>query len=236
MTAVLKRELKAYFTSPLGYVILALTFATSGYLFFSFNLSGGDPDLNGVFGMMLLVVVLLILPVLTMRLFSDEKRFKTDQALLTAPVSLTGIVMGKFLAAFLVFAFAISITLVYAVVIALMVAPDWMVIIGNFLGIFLLGALVIAIGIFISSLTESQLVAALGTIGVTFAMIMIDNLISIFSAAPWVIKVVDFLSITQRYNNFTAGLINYDDIVFFITFAALFLFLTVRNLDRKRWI
>lgn len=234
MTAVFKREFRSFFTSPVGYVVLAVLFCFSGYFFFVYNLASGSADMSSVYGNLFTIVLLLVLPVLTMRLFSDEKRQKTDQALLTAPTSLTGIVVGKFLSALLMFAIGLSITIVYAVVIAVQVTPDWMVIIVNLLGLLLLGGMVISIGMLISSLTESQFIAALGTFVVSFALLMIDNLKYLFNAS-WLATIVDFLSINQRYNDFTIGVIHYDDILFFLSMQVLFLFLTVRVLDRKRW-
>ena len=234
MTAVFKREFRSFFTSPVGYVVLAVLYCFSGYFFFVYNLASGSADMSSVYGNLFTIVLLLVLPVLTMRLFSDEKRQKTDQALLTAPTSLTGIVVGKFLSALLMFAIGLSITIVYAVVIAVQVTPDWMVIIGNLLGLLLLGGMVISIGMLISSLTESQFIAALGTFVVSFALLMIDNLKYLFNAS-WLATIVDFLSINQRYNDFTIGVIHYDDILFFLSMQVLFLFLTVRVLDRKRW-
>ena len=234
MTAVFKREFRSFFTSPVGYVVLAVLVCFSGYFFFVYNLASGSADMSSVYGNLFTIVLLLVLPVLTMRLFSDEKRQKTDQALLTAPTSLTGIVVGKFLSALLMFAIGLSITIVYAVVIAVQVTPDWMVIIGNLLGLLLLGGMVISIGMLISSLTESQFIAALGTFVVSFALLMIDNLKYLFNAS-WLATIVDFLSINQRYNDFTIGVIHYDDILFFLSMQVLFLFLTVRVLDRKRW-
>ena len=234
MTAVFKREFRSFFTSPVGYVVLAVLFCFSGYFFCVYNLASGSADMSSVYGNLFTIVLLLVLPVLTMRLFSDEKRQKTDQALLTAPTSLTGIVVGKFLSALLMFAIGLSITIVYAVVIAVQVTPDWMVIIGNLLGLLLLGGMVISIGMLISSLTESQFIAALGTFVVSFALLMIDNLKYLFNAS-WLATIVDFLSINQRYNDFTIGVIHYDDILFFLSMQVLFLFLTVRVLDRKRW-
>ena len=234
MTAVFKREFRSFFTSPVGYVVLAVLFCFSGYFFFVYNLASGSTDLSSVYSNLFSIVLLLVLPVLTMRLFSDEKRQKTDQALLTAPTSLTGIVLGKFLSALLMFAIGLSITIVYAVVIAIQVTPDWMVIIGNLLGLLLLGGMVIAIGMLISSLTESQFISALGTFVVAFALLLIDNLTYLFNA-EWLAAVVNFLSISQRYSDFTIGVIHYDDILFFLSMQVLFLFLTVRVLDRKRW-
>ena len=180
MSAIFKREFKTFFTSPIGYFVLAVLFGFSGFYFFASNMYAGSADLSGVFGGLFTIVLLLVLPVLTMRLLSDDKRQRTDQALLTAPVSLTGIALGKFLAALLLFAIGISITLVFAIIIAFQVTPDWLVIVGNYVGLLLLGGMVIAIGLFISSLTESQFIAALGTFVASFAMIMVDSLGSVF--------------------------------------------------------
>lgn len=235
MSAIFRREFKTYFTTPIGYVVLAMMFGLSGYDFFRYNLASGYADLSYVFGSVLSYLLLLVLPLLTMRLMSDDKRQKTDQALLTAPVSLTGIVLGKFLAAFLLFTIGISILLVFAIIIATKITPDWLVIMGNFFGLLLLGGMIIAVGLLISCLTESQFVAALGTFLASFALLMIDSVGSLFSGSKWVVSVTDFLSISQRYSNFVQGLMQYDDIIFFISMIALFLFLTVRILDRKRW-
>ena len=235
MSAVYKREMRAYFTSPLGYAVLAILFAFSGFLFYSYNLSAGDTSLVGVFDTLFIITLLIVLPVLSMRLFSDEKRQRTDQALLTAPVSLTGIALGKFFAALTVFAAGISITLIYGVVIAFKVSPDWSVFFGNFLGLLMLGGLIIAIGLFISSFTESQFVSAIATFAVSFMLMMVDDLTSVFTSNTLVVEAVSFLSVYQRYYNFTVGSIHYADVVFFLSMQALFIFLTVRSLDRKRW-
>ncbi len=235
MSAIFKREFKTYFTSPIGYVVLAMIYGLSGYYFFMYNLANGYADLSYVFSSVVTFLLLLVLPVLTMRLMSDDKRQKTDQALLTAPVSLTGIVLGKFLAALLLFTIGISITLVFAVIIATKVTPDWLVIFGNFIGLLLLGAMIIAIGLLISCLTESQFVAALGTFLASFALLMIDSVGSMLSSSKVAVAITDFLSISARYSTFTSGLMQYDDVIFFISMTALFLFITVRVLDRKRW-
>lgn len=235
MSAIFKREFKTYFTSPIGYVVLAMIYGLSGYYFFMYNLANGYADLSYVFSSVMTFLVLLVLPVLTMRLMSDDKRQKTDQALLTAPVSLTGIVLGKFFAALLLFAIGISIMLVFAVIIAVKVTPDWLVIFGNFIGLLLLGAMLIAIGLLISCLTESQFVAALGTFLASFALLMVDSIGSMLSSSTLVVTITDFLSISKRYSTFTSGLMQYDDIIFFVSMTALFLFITVRVLDRKRW-
>lgn len=234
MSAVFKREFRAFFTSPIGFVVLAVVGFFAGLFFWLINIVGLSPDLSYVFGS-LFPFILIILPLVTMRLFSEEKRQKTDQALLTSPVSITGIVMGKFLASILVFALSLVVLLIFAMIIAFQVTPDWSVIIGNYLGILLVGGMVISIGLLISSVTESQLIAAIGTLGISFLLILMDGLAAQFSNFTYLTAVVNFLSVSQRYSAFTSGIIAYDDIIFFLSMQALFLFLTVRVLDRKRW-
>ncbi len=235
MTAVFKREFKTYFTSPIGYCVIALMFALTGFFFVNHNLYYLSPDLAPVFQSLQSYMLILVLPILTMRLMSDDKRQKTDQVLFTSPVGLTGIVLGKFLAAMLLFAISCSMTLICAIIIAFKATPDWLVIMGNYLGLLLVGGMVIAIGLLISCLTESQFIAALGTFIASFLLLMVDDLTSLLPNVVWVAKVTSFLSVTQRYATFAAGTIQYDDILFFLSIQALFLFLTVRLLDRKRW-
>ncbi len=234
MSAIFRREFKSFFTNPIGYIVLAVMFCASGLFFFVYNMVSGLASLSYVYSN-LFTIVLLVIPFLTMRLFSEEKRQKTDQALLTAPTGLTGIVLGKFFAALALFALSLSITLVYAVVIALKVTPDWLVLVGNLLGLLLVGGLAIAIGLLISALTESQVIAALGTLAVSVLLLFIDMVASVFSAIPWLHDAISFLSVNNRYSSFTVGLIEYDNILFFLSLQALFIFITVRVLDSKRW-
>jgi len=233
MSAIFRREFRAYFTSPVGFVVIAIVFLFTGFFFTTYNIYSLSPDLSYVFSS-LFPVALIILPILTMRLFSDEKHMKTDQVLLTSPVSIGGIIIGKFLAAFLVFALSLILMMVFAMIIAFQVMPDWLVIIGNYLGILLVGGLVISIGLLISSITESQLIAAIGTLAISLILLLMDGLASLLNFSLLII-IANFISISQRYSSFTSGIIAYDDIIFFLSMQALFLFLTARVLDKKRW-
>lgn len=235
MGAIFRRELRSFFTNPIGYVVLAVMFCMSGYFFFNYNLSINSADMTNVF-VQLFTIVVLVLPFLTMRLFSEERRQKSDQALFTAPVSLTSIVMGKFLATLLLFLIGLSITLVFGVVLAIGKAvPDWTMIIGNFLGLALVGGFIISIGVFISALTESQVIAAVGTLVLSLLLLLVDLVNVLFSHFKWLATATEFLSITSRYADFALGLIYYDNVFFFLSLQALFLFLTVRVLDKRRW-
>ena len=235
MGAVFRRELRAFFTNPIGYVVLAVLFCISGYFFFYYNLSVNSADMTNVF-VQLFTVIVMALPFLTMRLFSEEKRQKSDQALFTAPVSLTSIVLGKFLATLLLFLIGLSITLVYGVVLAFGKAvPDWTMIIGNYLGLALVGGFIITIGVFVSALTESQVIAAVATLALSLMLLLVDLVNVLFANFKWIAKATEFMSITSRYADFALGLIYYDNVFFFLSLQALFLFLTVRVLDKRRW-
>ncbi len=233
MGAIFRRELLAYFTTPIGYIFLALFYAGAGLFFNMTALSSGSTDMAYIFTL-LIYVLLVVIPILTMRTLSEEKNQKTDQCLLTAPVSLGGLVMGKFLAAFVIFLLAVSITVVYAVVVSAFAAPDWTVVIGNILGFMLLGSAFISIGIFVSSLTENQIVSAI----ISFAAMLLCYLLSAIAQlipVEWISKVISNLSFVDRYTGFTYGLFDLSNVLFFISATAVFLYLTVRVLEKRRW-
>ena len=148
MTAIYKREMRSYLTSPVGYVFLAVFFAISGYYFFATSLVSNTTDMSYVFSNLFSIVIFLV-PMLTMRLFSEERKQKTEQALFTAPVGFPSIVMGKFLASLSMYTLGMGITLAYFLVMCLFQVPDLAVFCGNFLGLFLLGAALCAIGTYI---------------------------------------------------------------------------------------
>lgn len=233
MTAIFRRELRAYFSSLIGYIYLTVFFLFTTFYFFVGVLLNKVSDLTPVFSSMLMIALFLI-PILTMRLLSEDRKYKTDQALLTAPVSLTGLVMGKFLAAALMFFIGLCITLVQAVVVAIFVAPNWLLIFGDFIAFLLLGMAFISLGIFISSLTENQVVAAIGAFAATLVLLMVDSIADMITV-PFLKTAVGSLSFFVRYNEFMAGKFDLAGIVFFLSVSAVFLFLTVRVLEKRRW-
>jgi len=233
MIAILKREFLAYFRAPLGYVFICAMYFFTGYYFFTYNVFNNTTDTSGLFSM-LFSVVLFLVPILTMRLLSEERRTKTDQTLLTSPVSRFGIVCSKYLAALSVYALAISGTLLMAVVLHIYSRPDWSVVIGNFIGIFLLGAALIAVCLFISSLTENQVIAAVGGFGASLFLILLDAMQYVV-ANRMLREFFNHMSFNGRYRGFTIGVIGFADVCFFISVAALFICLTVVVLERRRW-
>lgn len=234
MGAVFKREFKAYFHSPLGYVFLAFMFFFESW-FFVQTLMVQVSYMSYVFSSMTNFVITFV-PLLTMRLMSEDKKLKTDQLLMTAPVSLNGMVLGKYFAAVLMFVISIAPMLLFSVFAATFAAQDWNVILGNFIAMGLLGAALIAIGLLISSLTESQMVAGIATFASMMFILLFDT---IASAIPenlaWVSAIFTGLSFMTRYTDFVNGILNVSHILFFVSVAVGFLFLTNRVLEKKRW-
>jgi ABC-2 type transport system permease protein len=232
MAAIFRREFATYFRAPLGYIYLAIFYFFSGQ-FFSSLLQSQTNSIGLIFSN-LFTILLFTMPIVTMRLMSEDKRLKTDQALLTAPVSLNGIIWGKFLAAFALFGVAIAVTVIYFFVLGSMATPQWNIFLGNLFGILLLAASLISIGLFISSLTESQMVAAIGGFAAMFFVFMIDGIASIIPIT-WISNIFEKLSFMTRYQDFTSGILDFSNVLFFVSVVVIFNFLSVRILEKKRW-
>ncbi|MBQ4312790.1 MAG: ABC transporter permease [Clostridia bacterium] len=235
MTAIFKRELSAYFRSPIGYVFCAVYLFFSALYFRAVLLGRQSSEFPQIYYGML-SIILLILPVLTMRLFSEERRQKTDQILITSPVSIFSLVLGKFLSALTVYAGCTLFTLLYAVVFRIFtgVSPGWALVFGNVLGAILFGAAFIAVGMFISCLTESQVVAAIGTFFIATVFILLD-VIPMLVTNEVVLSIIEWISFVGRYTPFTEGLLDFSSVIFFLSATALFIFLTMQSIERRRW-
>ena len=233
MVAILKRELSSYFNSAVAYVVMAVYFLFSGLVFSMICIEHETSSLSYVFGNMF-IIILFIIPIITMKSFSEEKRQRTDQALLTSPTSLFEIVMGKFLGALILFAICSLIFVVYALVISFFTSPDWAVVLCTVLGLLLLGSALIAIDIFISVLTESMIISAVAGMGVGLLIYMLSNLSSNITV-DWIATIVKKIDFLTYYTNFTYGMLNLTDIIFFLSVTGLFLFFTARVLEKRRW-
>ncbi len=233
MLAIFKRELRAYFTSPLGYVFLAIFYAFSGVFFWMFSLDVGTTDMSSVF-LMMFIVLMVFVPLLTMRLLSEDKKQKTDQLTLTAPISLFSIVMGKFLAAYAIFAAGVAVMPVYGFVMSSFAKVSWLPIWGNTVGLLLLGGIFVSGGLFVSALTENQMIAAIGSFFINLMVLLLDTLINVIPAG--IVKtVIGSISIYSRYVEITNGIFSLSSVIFFLSVIFIFLFLTVRVLEKKRW-
>jgi len=234
MFAIYKRELKSYFSTSAGYVFAAVFLALSGFLFGFFTMLGAQTTDVSTYYQFLMFAYIIVIPMLTMKSFSEEKRTKTEQLLLTAPVNLFSIVFGKFLAAFTMFLGTIAVTIFYAIPLLLYGNPNMGRFFGCLIAVILVGMCFIAIGIFISTLTESQFTAVVGTIATLALLMGIAMLNSVINFYPLRVF-LSFFSIYSRYTYFTYGIFDYAAALYYISVAAVFLFLAVRVYERRRW-
>lgn len=233
MLAIYKREMKAYFISPLGYVFLGVYLLISGAVFCFTTLYQMTSELTEYFATMLFCFTVL-LPLLTMKLFSEEKKQRTEQLLLTAPVSVFSIVFAKFLAAYTMFAAATVFSGLYFVFLSFFGNVQAGLLFGNLLAILLIGMAFIAVGVFVSAITETQLSSAILTIGILLGFMMISYLSS-YIPVEWVRFVLSSLSVFYRYQNFAHGIFDIASLIYYLSITALFLVLTMRSVDRRRW-
>ena len=236
MLAIFKKELRSYFTTAIGYVYVGVFLAASALLACYSTIMQGTYDTSSYFVYLLFSFIILI-PLLTMKLFSEEKKLRTEQLLLTAPVSLWSMVFGKFLAAFTLFAGSVLVSCINFVPLAMYhnaegiadaydsaVGPVFSIIITSTVGIILIGAAFIAIGMFISSLTENQLAAAIITVAIIAGMLML-NMVNDYIDVYAIRFVIDWVCF----------MLDPAELVYYFSITGVFLFLTVRVYDKRRW-
>jgi len=237
MLAVFKRDFRAYFTSAIGYIYIGSYILVLNFFFYLSNILGGSSSLAGVFGFMLTVMMFLT-PILTMRVFSEEFKQKTDQLLFTSPIKVTGIVLGKYLSALMVFVCLLILTLLWPLTISIFGGNNMAEVLGNYAGMLAIGSTYIAIGVFISSLTENQVVAAVGSLGLFIFLFLLDSFARFFFSSgvlpEFVLRAILFTSISARYQSITWGIFELHNIVFFLSLTALFIFFTVMSLEKRR--
>ncbi len=237
MLAVFKRDLVSYFTTPIGYVFMAIFLAVNGGVFSLFTLQAGvDSNVSTYFTTMIFALIIVI-PLLTMKAFSEEKKQKTEQLLMTAPVSLGGMVFGKFLAAYTVFAGTFLLGCINFTTLYKFYAedkPNGASLFGSVIAVLLIGAAFVAIGLFVSSLTENQIIAAIGTIALMGSFLVLGMLNSYIPFAP-VREMLSWLSVYSRFANFTYGIFDFNALLYYASISFVFLFLTVRIYEKRRW-
>lgn len=249
--AIYKHELKYYFQSATAYVTMGIFLLISGYFFYSIfsyynllsfqalrnpyiaeNLNLTDGILRPLFGN-ISIILLLLLPLLTMRLLAEEKKQGTFELLLTYPVRDCEAVAGKFLAAVTTFAAMLICTLPYPLLLALFSDPEPGPIISGYLGLFLMGCTFISIGTFFSSLTSNQLVAGVSAFGVGLFFLIIGW--SVPFAGPRFAGLLGQLSLLQHFEGFSKGIVDTQDVSYYLFMTLFFLFLTLRSLESTRW-
>ena len=246
MLAIFKKELRSYFLNAIGYVYLGVFLAVSALLCCYTTLGSGTYDTSNYFSFISIIFIILI-PLLTMRLFAEEKKLRTEQLLLTSPVSIAGMVFGKFLAAFTLFAIGILLSLINFIPLCIYanidgvndayassVGPVASIILSNTLGLLLLGAAFIAVGMFVSSLTENQLAAAIITVAIIATMLLL-NIVNSYVESYVIRFIISWVCFMSRYAPFQSGIFDPSSLLYFVSIAGVFLFLTARVYDKRRW-
>lgn len=232
MLAIFKREFKAYFTTPIGYIILAAFYFFSGLYFWAIY-GSGIPQVEYVISQLLSVSVFLI-PILTMRLMSEDRRQKVDQVLLTSPVKLTSIILGKYFAAFAVFAMCFIPTVVFEIIVMSYVSVNIFTFLYALLGILLLGGALISIGMLVSSLTESPVISAILTLVINITISYMSAIAQMINV-EWISTAVSKLAFIDMFTNFGNEYFSLPDVIYFLSIIVAFLFLCVRALEKRRW-
>ena len=233
MGAVLKREINNYFKNPVGYVFFGVFLAISGLLFFLNIIRVGVADFSAFFNASFLTII-FSMPILTMGVFSDEYKFNTDKLLFSSPVKVFSVVLGKYLSAAILYFIACFVNVLYVFVVSFFTNLQIGLIIGCLVGTLLVGFALIAIGVFVSCLTKSSVVAAFGAFGIFMLFIFVGELSS-YIPFKWMKDIIDGIAIMARYNNFVMGILSISDILYFISIVVVFLFLAIAMLLKKRW-
>ncbi len=233
MIAIWKRELRSYLNSPVGYVYLFLFLILVGACFSYFNIRNYSSEPSYYFQICCYALIIAV-PILTMKLFPEERKNKTDQILITAPVGITGIVMGKFLAAYTMFLISMIPSLFAEGFLIANGNVEMGILVANYVAILLVGAAYIAIAMFMACLTESQIIAFIMGFFTLLIFALCDVLESLMNNAV-VSKIIDVISVSDRFITMGGGMLDFSAIFYFISLAVVFLFLTVRIIDKRRW-
>ena len=256
MLAIYKKEMRSYFINPVGYVFIGVFLALSAGLCCYTTLQSNTYSTASYYYWLILSMIIII-PLLTMRTFSEERKMRTEQMLLTAPVSITGMVMGKYLAAMTIYGGSLLVSCINLIPLYIIgkeetaADPDGLTIkgpvtpeiIGSLLGVLLVGAVFIAIGILISSMTENQLSAAVVTIAVLAVMLILNILNNVGSeeAGTRLINnyavryVIDWISVVSRFTNLQYGILDWSAMLYYVSMTFIAMYLTVRVYERRRW-
>ena len=224
MWTILKKELKSYFLSPIGYIVVGILLLVCTVFFYLTTVSYGSVDLGALYFYAVLYGFFIIIPILTMRMFAEERKSGTEQLILTSPVSIAGVVLGKFIAAMSVIGVALIVSFMYFGIVKYFGNPNFIVLLVTMLGFMLTAGAAISIGMFASSITENQVIAGILTIAFLVMSLFIPNLGKEF----------EMISIMDFYQNFPRGVISITDVVGTISFALMFIAFTIIVMQRRK--
>ena len=247
--AIAGKEMRSYFASPIAYIIIGLFALLFGWFFYVYlhvfveqsqrmsMMGGGNVNVNEqmIRGVLqnAAVIILFVMPMITMRTYSEEKRSGTIELLLTSPLTDFEIIIGKFLGAMGLFCAMLVVTMIDVAILFRLGNPEWRPIAAGYLGLLLMGGCFISVGLLISSLTKNQIVAGFMTFAV-FLMLWVINWLA-DSSGPTGQAILSFLSITDHFDDFTKGIIDTKHLAYYLSFITFGLFLTAKSVDSERW-
>lgn len=232
------REIGAYFLSPIAYAVIAMFLFTAGLAFgLGTFVPGGEASMRGLFEFWIVLILVFVLPMLTMRLMSEELRSGTIETLLTAPITELEIILGKFLGAFTFYMIMLAALLLFPIIVAMYGDLDLSLLVCNYIGLLLLGALYVSVGLMFSTLTKHQVIAVLFSFALLALMTFAFQALSQqMEGWPRIVRtVMQHLSIQSHFHDFVRGMLDINNIVFFLTTTGFFLFVTVKLLEARRW-
>lgn len=232
MISMIRKEIEAYFTTPFGFVFMGIFLLLAGLTFTMSNLLGGNGDLLGMFGL-LANISFMTFPILTMRQYSEERKAGTEHLLLSSRLSVSGIVLGKYIAALVVFLLTLLTTAAFPIILVIYGDPNIGGIFASYFGFFLFGSAMIAVCSFIASFTENQVIAAIASFGLLFLLVMLSSFAKSVEV-PVLKEILSALAISARYDEFIRGIFRPGPVSYYICYAAVFLFLTVMNIKRRQ--
>jgi ABC-2 type transport system permease protein len=234
IAAIFKKEFKTFFLSPIAYVFITVYLITTTFLFFQGFFLINQADMRGYFDL-LPWVFLFFIPAITMRSWAEEKKVKTLELLLTWPVSDVEVVAGKFLASFALLAIVVLLSITIPITIAIIGHPDPGQIVGQYLGALLMGAAYLAIGLWISSLTENQIIAFIIGVVVIFVLFIISTPFILMRLPAFISPFFTFVGLGSHFESINRGVIDSRDIIYYLSIIGFFLFLNVCSLGSRKW-
>ncbi len=230
--AIIEKELHNFFVSWLGYIAIIVFLLITGIQFSLTVMQVQEANIRYLFSQMMLPL-LLITPVMTMRLLAEENKLGTIELLMTSPVRVTEIILGKYLSCLIVFSLMLVLSLQFPAILFLFGKPDMGPMVSGYFGLFLLGASYISVGLFTSSLTRNQFIAAITGYGIIIFTFILQW--AAISAGPKLGPVLLYLSLSYHYTDFAKGIIDTSSVLYYLSFTGIFLFLTQRSLESRRW-
>ncbi len=231
--AIAIKEFKSYLASPTAYIVTGIFLGLTGFLFSRSTTTFSETSIRGLWELWGILLLLLLASVLTMRLLAEERKMGTLELLLTAPVRDSEVIAGKFLGSLGILTAMLVLTLYYPLLLMLFGDPDMGAIVAGYLGLFLLGSASLAVGLFASSLTSNQIVAAVVAGGILFALWFLGDAADLVPEALG--KVIDYLSLSYYFSDFMTGVVDTRGIIYYLSITVSFLFLAIRSVENSRW-